>query len=268
MPDRIIRDELLTSERYWNVSDEAKLLYIHLLISADDTARYTGKNFSLRTRCFPSRAMESTRMETLLSELVDQDLIRLYEVDKERFVFIPRFKQRLRFVNSKYPEPPNQINDLVIEKTVLSQTKATPKTDSSRQKRSEEKRSEEIRSKDITPDGVSESIFKDYLEVRKAKKAKWTQTALKGLQREADKAKMSLQDVIQLCCERNWVGFKAEWANSQNPVSKQGDDKSWMFSNQGIEAKAKELGVNDYGIHNHQQLKDKVLLIMAKKAMQ
>jgi uncharacterized protein YdaU (DUF1376 family) len=122
--------------------------------------------------------------------------------------------------------------------------------------------------KDITPEGVSESIFKDYLEVRKAKKAKWTQTALKGLQREADKAKMSLQDVIQLCCERNWVGFKAEWANSQNPVSKQGDDKSWMFSNQGIEAKAKELGVNDYGIQNHQQLKDKVLLVMAKKAMQ
>ena len=119
-----------------------------------------------------------------------------------------------------------------------------------------------------TPEGVSESIFKDYLEVRKAKKAKWTQTALKGLQREAEKAKMSLQDVIQLCCERNWVGFKAEWANSQNPVSKQGDDKSWMFSNQGIEAKAKELGVNDYGIQNHQQLKDKVLLVMAKKAMQ
>jgi uncharacterized protein YdaU (DUF1376 family) len=119
-----------------------------------------------------------------------------------------------------------------------------------------------------TPEGVSESIFKDYLEVRKAKKAKWTQTALKGLQREAEKAKMSLQDVIQLCCERNWVGFKAEWANSQNPVSKQVDDKSWMFSNQGIESKAKELGVNDYGIQNHQQLKDKVLLVMAKKAMQ
>jgi uncharacterized protein YdaU (DUF1376 family) len=122
--------------------------------------------------------------------------------------------------------------------------------------------------KDITPEGVSESIFKDYLEVRKAKKAKWTQTALKGLQREAEKAKMSLQDVIQLCCERNWVGFKAEWANSQNSVSKQADDKSWMFSNEGIEAKARELGVSDYGVANHFQLKDKILQIMAKKALQ
>jgi uncharacterized protein YdaU (DUF1376 family) len=63
-----------------------------------------------------------------------------------------------------------------------------------------------------TPDGVSESLFKDYLEVRKGKKAKWTETALKGLQREADKAKMSLSEVMQLCCERGWAGFKAEWA--------------------------------------------------------
>jgi uncharacterized protein YdaU (DUF1376 family) len=122
--------------------------------------------------------------------------------------------------------------------------------------------------KDIAPEGVSESIFKDYLEVRKAKKAKWTQTALKGLQREADKAKMSLQDVMQLCCERNWVGFKAEWANSQDSVSKKGDDKSWMFSNEGIEAKARELGVSDYGVANHFQLKDKILQVMAKKALQ
>ena len=119
-----------------------------------------------------------------------------------------------------------------------------------------------------TPEGVSDFIFKDYLEVRKAKKAKWTQTALKGLQREADKAKLTLEQVMQLCCERNWVGFKAEWANSQNPVSQKADDKGWMFSNQGIEAKAQELGVNSYGVANHQQLKDKILLVMAKKAMQ
>jgi len=62
-----------------------------------------------------------------------------------------------------------------------------------------------------TPEGVSDSLFKDYLEVRKVKKAKWTETAFKGLQREADKAKMSLSDVMQMCCERGWAGFKAEW---------------------------------------------------------
>jgi uncharacterized protein YdaU (DUF1376 family) len=66
-----------------------------------------------------------------------------------------------------------------------------------------------------TPDGVSESIFKDYLEVRKTKKAKWTDTALKGLQREASKANISLEKAMQICCERNWVGIKAEWVKDE-----------------------------------------------------
>jgi len=143
MPDRLLRDELLNSERYWSVSDEAKLLYIHLILSADDTARYSGKNFTLRTRCFSGRGMETNRMEILLSELVDQDLIRLYFVQDERFIFIPRFKQRLRYYNSKYPEPPIQINDIDYKKTDSSLTQAIPKTDASLLKRSEVKRSEE-----------------------------------------------------------------------------------------------------------------------------
>lgn len=121
--------------------------------------------------------------------------------------------------------------------------------------------------KDITPVGVSDSVFKDYLKIRKAQKKPWTPTAQKLMENEAKKANLTLQDAMEICCARGWVGFKAEWA-SKDSVSKQGDDKSWMFSNQGIEAKAKELGVNDYGIQNHQQLKDKVLLVMAKKAMQ
>jgi uncharacterized protein YdaU (DUF1376 family) len=66
-----------------------------------------------------------------------------------------------------------------------------------------------------TPDGVSESIFKDYLEVRKAKKAKWTETALKGLQREATKANISLEKAMQICCERNWVGIQASWLKDE-----------------------------------------------------
>jgi uncharacterized protein YdaU (DUF1376 family) len=119
-----------------------------------------------------------------------------------------------------------------------------------------------------TPDGVSESLFKDFLEVRKGKKAKWTETALKGLQREAVKANMTLEQVMQMCCERGWAGFKSEWAKDVAVTNQNNTDKSWMFSNEGITAKAKELGVNDYGVANFQQLKEKVLLVMAKKAMQ
>lgn len=144
MSDRIIRDELLTSERYWAVSNEAKLLYIHLILNVDDTARFSGKNFTLRTSCFPGQAMEAAHMERMLDELQNNDLIRLYVVDGERYVFVPRFKQRLRFINSRFPEPPNEINDLVIKKSDSSQTQDIPKHDSRPPKLREEKRREEL----------------------------------------------------------------------------------------------------------------------------
>ena len=72
-----------------------------------------------------------------------------------------------------------------------------------------------------TPSGVSESVFRDYLEVRKTKKAKWTETALKGLTKEAEKAGMSLQEAMELCCARGWVGFKAEWVKDQETKAKE-----------------------------------------------
>lgn len=86
-----------------------------------------------------------------------------------------------------------------------------------------EKRREETKKETETeaPKGVDVSLFKDYLEVRKAKKAKWTETAYKGLQREAEKAKMSLSDVMQMCCERGWAGFKADWVKEEVAKQKQ-----------------------------------------------
>jgi uncharacterized protein YdaU (DUF1376 family) len=75
--------------------------------------------------------------------------------------------------------------------------------------------------KTITPEGVSDSIFKDYMDVRKAKKAKWTETALKGLIRESEKAKITLQEAMQICCERGWVGFKAEWIQQEAKRAKE-----------------------------------------------
>lgn len=61
------------------------------------------------------------------------------------------------------------------------------------------------------PLGVDESVWNDFLTLRKSKKASLTATALRGIEREAGKAGMSLQEVLQICCERGWAGFKADW---------------------------------------------------------
>jgi uncharacterized protein YdaU (DUF1376 family) len=96
--------------------------------------------------------------------------------------------------------------------------------------------------KDITPVGVSPSIFKDYLAVRKAKKSPWTPTALEGLQREAKKAGKSLEEVMRICCEKNWVGFNPEWLKTEVKTQ----DKptiQWHQTLGGVMAKGKELGI-------------------------
>jgi hypothetical protein len=64
--------------------------------------------------------------------------------------------------------------------------------------------------------GVNDPVLiADFLIHRNKHKAAITLTALQGLQREGNKAGMSLADVLRECIERNWRGFKAEWLNKQ-----------------------------------------------------
>ncbi|CAB4121632.1 Protein of unknown function DUF1376 [uncultured Caudovirales phage] len=72
--------------------------------------------------------------------------------------------------------------------------------------------------KDITPDGVSDSVFQDFVKLRKGLKAPVTETAIKGLAKEAAKANLSLQAVMELCCQNGWRGFKAEWMDKKQTV--------------------------------------------------
>lgn len=63
-----------------------------------------------------------------------------------------------------------------------------------------------------TLEGIPDDLLRDYLAVRKAKRAgPLTSTALAGIKREATKAKVSLEDALRACCEFGWQGFNAGW---------------------------------------------------------
>ena len=64
------------------------------------------------------------------------------------------------------------------------------------------------------PDDVTDDVWADFQSARRQKRAPVTETALKGIAREATKAGWSLNDALRECCERGWQGFKAEWVNS------------------------------------------------------
>ena len=81
-----------------------------------------------------------------------------------------------------------------------------------------------------TPDGVSETVFQDFIKLRKGLKAPVTETALKGLQREAAKAGITLSEVLELCCQNGWRGFKADWLKDRNQHKTAGDRNQDVIS--------------------------------------
>jgi DNA-binding transcriptional ArsR family regulator len=89
------------------------------------------------------------------------------------------------------------------------------------------------------PDGVGEQVWVDFLAIRKAKRSPLTATALRGIEREAAKAGISLGDALAMCCERGWQAFKADWMQSdrtaaRKPAGRTFHDLSGMDYTKGV----------------------------------
>ncbi|MFM0751175.1 hypothetical protein PQQ85_45285 [Paraburkholderia sediminicola] len=59
--------------------------------------------------------------------------------------------------------------------------------------------------------GVESQIAHDWLTLRSGKRLKPTETAFAGVLREAQKAGLTLNDALRICCTRGWGGFQAAW---------------------------------------------------------
>lgn len=99
----------------------------------------------------------------------------------------------------------------------LASVRVTPSTDASRT-RMNRKEPEENRDKarqhataiECPPD-VDQKVWADFMVVRKGRRAPMTQTALDGIQREAIKAGLTLNEALTRCVEWSWQSFDADW---------------------------------------------------------
>ena len=93
---------------------------------------------------------------------------------------------------------------------------------------------------------IPAELLSDYLKVRKAKKAgELTKTAFEGIEREAKLAGMTTEQAIKQCCERGWVGFKAEWIKPEENKIK--ETFGWRNNDSLILKKATSLGIYTSG---------------------
>ncbi|AOF53687.1 Phage replication protein [Pasteurellaceae bacterium NI1060] len=59
--------------------------------------------------------------------------------------------------------------------------------------------------------GVTGQLAKDFIAHRKAKKGVISETQMNRLQKQADKAGISICEVVEIMIDRNWQGFNASW---------------------------------------------------------
>ncbi len=68
--------------------------------------------------------------------------------------------------------------------------------------------------------GVDDQVWSDFVQHRRAKRAPVTTTVIRGFEREALKAGLSLEQAIVTACEMGWQGFRADWYARCSPSDK------------------------------------------------
>jgi uncharacterized protein YdaU (DUF1376 family) len=71
-----------------------------------------------------------------------------------------------------------------------------------------------------TPEGVSESLWIEFINYRKKLRAPVTETVLKRLTKEANLANMPMNTVIETIMFKGWRSFDATWIKEEKPTQK------------------------------------------------
>lgn len=203
MPTRYLKPGVRDSEAIDGLSPHAEILYYRLVVTVDDFGRYDARPSMVKAACFPIRdAMSASKVESLMKELADANLIDVYLVDGKPYMQMCKWDNVPRAKASKYPA---HTSECIQPYTDVCETIAdAPLTVTETETKTETKTVD-------APDGVSQSVWQDFVKHRKAKKAQVTQTVIDGIAREAQKAGWSLDDALREIIVRNWQSFKADW---------------------------------------------------------
>jgi len=207
---RTIKPEFFTSNDIVSLSPLARLFYVSLWCESDREGRLSWNTKTFKMRYLPA---DDCDIESLANELIDAKLIILYEVDDKEYAEIPSFKYH------------QVINNRESESIIPSRVKVACKREQG-EGRKEGRERKEGASDFLT--NINPKILSDYLKLRKSKRAgEFTETAYNGIVKESVKAGLSIDDALEYCCKRSWVGFESSWYLKDNPLSVNNEVPDW-----------------------------------------
>lgn len=107
MPDRVVRQGILSSDLVNVLTWPAEVFYRRLMSITDDFGRYVADIALLRAFLYPKKIDKVSEPDVVkwLGECSKAGLVRCYHVDGKEYLEILQFDQRLRAMKSKYPPP-------------------------------------------------------------------------------------------------------------------------------------------------------------------
>jgi len=111
MPNRILREGILTSERVERLNWAEEVFYRRLMSVVDDFGRYYARPALLLAACYPLllKKVSDSDIEKWLSACENAALVRVYPAeDGKRYLQLLDFKQQVRAAVSKFPPMPSE----------------------------------------------------------------------------------------------------------------------------------------------------------------
>ena len=90
---------------------------------------------------------------------------------------------------------------------------------------------------------IPKQTAKDYIALRNKKNAPVTATSINMIEKEAQKAGVSLEAALKLCIENSWRGFKADWLKTDKVSQSKEKIVDWRTTEDGVKAKGVELKI-------------------------
>lgn len=108
MPNRILREGILSSERIALLTWPAEVFYRRLHSVVDDFGRFYATPMLLRAACYPLQLdkVSDTDIGRWLEEARNTGLIRVFESGGKQYLEVLDFRQQVRATKSRFPQPP------------------------------------------------------------------------------------------------------------------------------------------------------------------
>jgi hypothetical protein len=108
MPNRVIREGIIDSERINMLSEAAEVFYRRLQSIVDDYGCYDARIEMLRVKLYPLRVetVSAEKIHKCMTECIEAGLIRTYTVSGKSYLEILDFGQTIRIKQRKFPPPP------------------------------------------------------------------------------------------------------------------------------------------------------------------